>query len=67
MKLEGEVVLAAVITKSGQVRDLKLVKGSPILGRAAMDAVKQWHYQPYRLNGQPLESQTEIRIRFHAQ
>jgi TonB family protein len=67
MKLEGEVVLAAVVTKTGQVRDLKLLKGSPILARAAMDAVKQWHYQPYRLNGEPLESKTEIRVRFHAQ
>jgi len=67
MKLEGEVVLEAVITKTGRVRDVKLLKGSPILARAAMDAVKQWHYQPYRLNGEPLESQTEIRVQFHAQ
>jgi TonB family protein len=66
MKLEGEVVLAATITKTGQVRDLKLLKGIPILGRAAIAAVKQWHYQPYRLNDQPLESQTEITVRFHA-
>jgi TonB family protein len=66
MKLEGDVVLAAVITKTGQVRDLKLVRGSPVLARAAMDAVKQWHYQPYRLNGEPLESQTEITVQFHA-
>jgi TonB family protein len=66
MKLEGEVVLAAVVTKTGEVRDVKLVKGSPILARAAMDAVKQWHYKPYRLNGEPLESQTEITVQFHA-
>jgi TonB family protein len=66
MKLEGEVVLAAVITKTGEVRDLRLVRGSPVLARAAMDAVKQWHYQPYRLNGEPLESQTEITVQFHA-
>jgi TonB family protein len=66
MKLEGEVVLAATITKTGQVRDLKLLSGSPILGRAAIDAVKQWHYQPYRLNNEPLESQTQITVRFRA-
>jgi protein TonB len=65
MKLEGEVVLAATITKKGRVRDLKLLKGSPILGQAAMDAVKQWRYLPYRLNGQTLESQTEITVQFH--
>jgi TonB family protein len=66
MKLEGQVVLAAVVTKTGEVRDVRLVKGSPILARAAMDAVKQWHYKPYRLNGEPLESQTEITVQFHA-
>ena len=66
MKLEGEVVLAATITRTGQVRDLKLLKGSPILGRAAIDAVKQWHYQPYRRNDQPLESQTQITVHFRA-
>lgn len=65
MKLEGEVVLAATITKKGRVRDLKLLKGSPILGQAAMDAVKQWRYLPYRLNGHTLESQTEITVQFH--
>jgi len=64
MKLEGEVVLAATITRTGQVRDLKVLKGIPILGRAAIAAVKQWHYQPYRLNDQPLESQTQITVRF---
>jgi TonB family protein len=67
MRLEGEVVLAAIVTKTGRVRDVKLVKGSPILARAAMDAVKQWRYQPYRLNGEPQESETEIRVQFHAQ
>jgi TonB family protein len=66
MKLEGEVVLAATITRTGEVRDLKLLKGSPILGRAAIDAVKQWRYQPYRLNDQPLESQTQITVHFRA-
>jgi TonB family protein len=66
MRLEGEVVLAAIVTKTGRVRDVKLVKGSPILARAAMDAVKQWRYQPYRLNGEPQESETEIRVQFHA-
>jgi TonB family protein len=66
MKLEGEVVLEATITKTGQVRNLKVLKGSPILGKAALDAVKQWRYQPYRLNDQPLESQTQITVRFRA-
>jgi len=67
MRLEGDVVLEATITKTGEVRDLKLLRGSSILGRAAIDAVKQWHYQPYRLNGQPIELQTEITVQFHAQ
>jgi TonB family protein len=66
MKMEGEVVLAATITRTGEVRDLKIVKGIPILGRAAVAAVKQWRYQPYRLNDQPFESQTQIIVRFRA-
>ena len=65
-KLEGEVILEATITKTGQVRNLKVLKGSPILGRAALEAVKQWRYQPYRLNDQPLESKTQITVRFRA-
>src|SRR5712692_4120355 len=64
MRLEGPVLLQAVITENGTVQDLKVVRGQPILARAAVDAVQQWHYRPYRLNGKPVRMQTEITIDF---
>ncbi|MCU1296023.1 MAG: diguanylate cyclase [Acidobacteriaceae bacterium] len=66
LHLEGDVVLQATITKAGDVRDPKLLRGSAIFGQAAMAAVKQWHYTPYRLNGEPIEMHTEITVRFKA-
>jgi TonB family protein len=65
--LEGSVVLQATITKMGDVHDPKLLRGSALLGQAAITAVKQWHYQPYRLNGEPIEMQTEITVKFKTQ
>ena len=62
--LEGPVLLQAVITENGTVQDLKVVRGQPILARAAVDAVRQWRYRPYRLNGKPVRMQTEITIDF---
>ena len=64
MRLEGPVLLQAVITENGTVQDLKVVRGQPILARAAVDAVRQWRYRPYRLNGKPVRMQTEITIDF---
>jgi periplasmic protein TonB len=63
-RLQGRVVLEAVVDEVGKVRDLRTVSGNPILARAAMDAVRQWRYQPYRLNGQPVKVPTEITINF---
>ncbi len=48
----------------GSIRDLKLVRGSLFLGRAAYNAVKQWRYQPYILNGRPVEAQTYVTVDF---
>ncbi len=64
MRVEGAVVLDATITKDGSVSDLKLVKGDPMLVRAAVDAVRRWKYKPYYLNGEPIELQTQITINF---
>ena len=50
----------------GQVEDLKLVSGDPMLAPAAMDAVRQWRYTPYSLNGKPIPKQTRITISFIA-
>lgn len=62
--LEGRVLLRGVVTEDGRVRDLKVVNGDPLLARAAMEAVAQWRYRPYRLNGEPVRMPTEITLVF---
>jgi TonB family protein len=64
MHTQGVVSLAATIGKDGSVRNVKVVSGSAMLARAATDAVRQWKYRPYLLNGEPIEVQTEININF---
>ena len=56
--------LQANISKTGAITGLKQLSGQNILGRAAMDAVKQWKYKPYFLNGEPVEVQTQITVNF---
>ena len=63
-RLQGPVILQAVIDEFGNVRNLRTVSGDSILARAAMDAVRQWHYQPYRLNGQAVKMPTQITVNF---
>ena len=63
-QIQGPVVLQALISKEGDIRELKLISGDSRLADTAMEAVKQWHYQPYLVNGQPVEVQTEITINF---
>ena len=60
----GTVVLRAVISKSGDIQQLQLVSGPPLLAKAAMDAVTQWRYRPTVLNGQPVEVDTTIDVVF---
>jgi len=62
--LQGAVVLQAWIAPDGTIRDLKLVRGSLLLGQAAYKAVKQWHYKPYLLNGRAVEAQTFVTVNF---
>ena len=64
MHVEGTVLLQATIAKDGSIRNVKAISGSPILVRAASDAVRQWKYRPYELNGQPVEIDTQISITF---
>jgi protein TonB len=56
--------LHAVIAKDGSVEDLQYVSGPPLLMKAAMDAVRQWRYQPTQLNGEPVEVDTTISVVF---
>jgi len=63
-RIEGPVVLLAVIGTDGSVQDVQVVSGLPILAQAAMEAVKQWRYKPYLLNGAPVEIDSRITINF---
>ncbi len=64
MRIEGAVELAATISKDGDIKDVKVLKGDSQLAHAAVQAVKQWKYKPYLLNGDPVEIQTEITVNF---
>lgn len=63
-RIQGSVVLQAVIGKDGAIQNLRLVSGHPMLAPAAIDAVKQWKYKPYFLNGEPVEVDTQITVNF---
>jgi periplasmic protein TonB len=63
-RVEGTVVLMAVIGKDGSVQDVRVESGLPLLAQAAIDAVKQWRYRPYLLNGEPVEVDSRITINF---
>jgi protein TonB len=63
-RIQGSVVLQAVIAKDGTIQNLRLVSGHPMLAPAALEAVKQWRYKPYYLNGEPVEVETQITVNF---
>jgi TonB family protein len=65
--IEGVVLLQATIDKEGNVAKLQLISGHPLLAPAAIEAVKQWKYRPYLLNGNPLEVETQIQVNFTLQ
>ena len=56
--------MQAVISKDGSIEDLKVISGHPMLVPAAIDAVKQWKYKPYILNGEPVVVDTQITVNF---
>ena len=62
--LIGDVVLGFIIDKEGEVADLTVVRGDPILAQAALEAVQQWQYRPFLLNGEPVEVETTAKIIF---
>lgn len=63
-RTQGVVVLAALIGHDGRIRNLRVLAGHPLLTQAAMDAVRQWRYQPTTLNGEAVEVDTTIEVRF---
>jgi len=63
-RVQGEVVLTAIINVNGEIQNLQLISGHPMLVPEAIAAVKQWRYKPYLLNGQPVEVETTITVIF---
>ena len=64
MKVQGAVVLEALISKSGSIQDIQVLSGPAILSEAAREAVKQWHFKPYYQEGQPVETEARITVNF---
>lgn len=63
-RIQGNVVLQAEISKDGTIENLRLMSGHPMLAPSAIEAVKQWRYKPYFLNGEPVEVETQITVIF---
>jgi TonB family protein len=63
-RIQGTVVMRVKIDKAGDVSSIQLISGHPLLAPAAIDAVKQWKYRPYLLNGSPVEIDTQVTVNF---
>ena len=63
-RIQGVVVLEAVIGKDGTIQNLRVITGHPLLIKAAQDAVSQWQYKPTMLNGEPVEVVTTVTVNF---
>jgi TonB family protein len=64
MKVQGAVILEALISKTGSIQDIQVLSGPAILSEAAREAVKQWHFKPYYQSGQPVETEARITVNF---
>ena len=63
-RIQGAVVLQAIISKDGSIANLHVLSGHPMLVKSAIDAVSQWRYRPYYLNGDPVEVETQVTVNF---
>jgi protein TonB len=63
-RIQGIVVLRAMISREGKIENLQVITGHPLLVRSAMDAVLQWRYHPYYLNNEPVEVETQVTVNF---
>ena len=63
-RIQGRGLLQAQISKEGNIENLQLISGHPMLAPAAIEAVKQWKYKPYLLNGEPVEVDTQVQVNF---
>jgi protein TonB len=64
MKVQGAVVIQALISADGSIQDLRILSGPSILASAAQEAVRQWRFKPYLQNGQQVETQAKITVNF---
>jgi len=64
MRVQGSVILQALIGRDGLIEDLRVISGPPILARAAQEAVRQWHFRPHFLGAQPIETRANITVNF---
>jgi protein TonB len=62
--VQGSVLMQAVIGKNGDVTDLHVISGDELLAPSAVEAVKQWKYKPYLLEGEPVEVETKITVNY---
>jgi protein TonB len=62
--VQGTVILNGVINKDGHFKKLQVLAGPPMLQQPAIDAVRQWAYTPYLLDGQPVEVETDVNVVF---
>jgi protein TonB len=63
-RIQGQVILQAEISTDGTIENLHLISGHPMLAPAAIEAVKQWRYKPYLLNGEPVAVETTVMVNF---
>jgi protein TonB len=63
-RIQGQVVLRAVINREGAIENLQVLSGHPMLAPAAVEAVRQWRYRPYYLNNSPVEVETQVTVNF---
>jgi protein TonB len=64
MKVQGSVILQALIGRDGTIQDLHVLTGPPILANAAEEAVRQWRFKPHYLGSEAVETQTKITVNF---
>jgi TonB family protein len=61
-RIEGRVILSAMVNEDGSVSDVKVVQGPTVLAESAVAAVARWRFQPFLLNGKPIRRETEIKV-----
>lgn len=63
-RVQGAVVMRAIISRAGTIENLQVLSGHPLLNASAIEAVRQWRYRPYILNGDPVEVETQVTVNF---